>query len=425
MSQGQPGELSEYILFKEICAENGVDSMNQKHNRKVAIIVFACALLLICAGFFSLYLLIQRAQNEQFFYEESISHADYKGNEFYVTVGVSKSWTNDDGTVGAQYDGVITNCSNINFSDWVVTIQVPEDAVIDSDWNGVYTQEGTTITITSVDYNTVITPEKAETFGFVMITDEAFQVEELTVSAYKNYTWNDFVFCRILLIASGVFLLALIIYIIIQMRVHQFRVRQKKDAEIITQSLKTFANFVDAKDPYTHGHSARVALYAREIARRIGLPEADQMRLYYIALIHDVGKIGMPENILKKPGELSDEESAIMQRHTINGADMLRDFTAITGIAGGAMYHHERFDGKGYPTQLAGDHIPLFARIIAIADAYDAMSSDRCYRPRMKKTAILKELRENSGTQFDPQLVSHMIDMMNDGFTAEVQEKNH
>ena len=129
----------------------------------------------------------------------------------------------------------------------------------------------------------------------------------------------------------------------------------------------------------------------------------------YIALMHDCGKIGIPDEILNKPGALLEEERNIIKSHTVIGGNVLADFNAIDGISDGAMYHHERFDGKGYPSGLKGEDIPLCARIICVADSYDAMNSDRIYRNRLSKSDILKELRLNSGTQFDPQIVAHMI----------------
>lgn len=138
--------------------------------------------------------------------------------------------------------------------------------------------------------------------------------------------------------------------------------------------------------------------------------------LYYIALMHDCGKVGIPDAILRKPGELTANERELIQSHTTMGGNILRKFTAIDGIKNGALYHHERFDGHGYPEGLKGDNIPLCARIICIADSYDAMSSKRCYRKPLQRDEILSELTENAGKQFDPSIVTYMIDMIQDGF---------
>ncbi len=194
-------------------------------------------------------------------------------------------------------------------------------------------------------------------------------------------------------------LLALLIIVVafgitglaVRARMNAIKKRQQAYKEIVEQSLHTFANAIDAKDPYTNGHSLRVAQYSREIARRMGMSDEQQENIYYIALLHDIGKIGVPDSILNKPGRLTEEERIIIQRHVITGGEILKDFNALDGITEGATYHHERYDGKGYAKGLAGKDIPLLARIIGVADTYDAMSSDRCYRKALDRDVILEE----------------------------------
>lgn len=180
------------------------------------------------------------------------------------------------------------------------------------------------------------------------------------------------------------------------------------------QLLTTLVNAVDAKDPYTNGHSNRVAMYAREIARRDHRNEAYQNRLFYMAIVHDIGKIGIPDSILKKPGRLSDEEFAIIRTHPRQGAEILSDVTEMPWITTGARWHHERYDGRGYPDGLAGTDIPEEARIIAVADAYDAMTSDRSYRARMNQAKVRSIMAEGRGTQFDPHFADLMIEMIDE-----------
>ena len=176
-----------------------------------------------------------------------------------------------------------------------------------------------------------------------------------------------------------------------------------------------FAKMIDAKDKYTNGHSIRVALYSKELAKRMGLPEEEQERIYYIALMHDIGKIGIPDSILKKEGKLTDEEMAVIRTHPVIGGEILKNCTALKGIAEGARYHHERFDGTGYCMGFAGAEIPLIARIIGVADAYDAMSNARCYRKALDREVIISELKEGTGTQFDPEIVPLMLQMIEEG----------
>lgn len=191
--------------------------------------------------------------------------------------------------------------------------------------------------------------------------------------------------------------------------------RQREYQDILEQSLLTFAGTIDAKDKYTNGHSIRVARYSRELARRMGMSPQEQEHIYYVALLHDIGKIGIPDHILNKPGKLDPDEREVIKTHPKIGADILKNFTALNGIAEGAKYHHERFDGSGYCEGIAGEKIPLVARIIGVADTYDAMSSERCYIKPLDKEYIESELEGGKGTQFDPNIVPHMLDMIEDG----------
>ncbi len=208
-----------------------------------------------------------------------------------------------------------------------------------------------------------------------------------------------------------------------RVKFNHMRRRQNEYKSIVEQSLRTFAKTIDAKDPYTNGHSTRVAEYSREIARRMGLSEDEQERIYFIALMHDIGKIGIPDHILNKPGALTEQERRIIQTHVTIGGDILKDFTALDGISQGARYHHERYDGEGYCEKKRGDSIPLVARIIGVADTYDAMSSDRCYRKALSEDVILSELNKGIGTQFDPEIVPYMLSMIEDGFAPSQSDR--
>ncbi len=222
---------------------------------------------------------------------------------------------------------------------------------------------------------------------------------------------------------AGVALVAEIVLIIANARVRRIHRRQQEYREIVNQSLRTFAKTIDAKDPYTNGHSTRVAAYSRELAKRLGMNKDEQERIYYIALMHDIGKIGVPDSILNKPGKLTDEEMDIIRSHVNVGGDILKDFTALNGISDGARYHHERCDGKGYCMGLTKEQIPLVARIIGVADSYDAMASDRCYRKALPEDVIVDELKQCSGTQFDPEVVPHMLAMIEEKIVP-IKEEN-
>ena len=185
--------------------------------------------------------------------------------------------------------------------------------------------------------------------------------------------------------------------------------KQKQYHDIVNQSLETFAHAIDAKDQNTNGHSERVAIYSAEIARRMGMSDEEQEQIYYMGMLHDIGKIGIPDAILKKPGKLTEEEMQIIRSHPTIGGEILQDFTAIQGISDGARYHHERYDGNGYNEGLKGEEIPIISRIISVCDAFDVMIHDRVYKKAMSKEDAIAEVKRCSGTQFDPTVVEAFL----------------
>jgi len=189
------------------------------------------------------------------------------------------------------------------------------------------------------------------------------------------------------------------------------------------QIVKALSGAIDAKDTYTNGHSTRVAEYSREIARRAGFPKEMQDVIYMMGLLHDVGKIGVPDAIINKPAKLSDEEYAVIRSHPVMGSDILANITEFPELSTGAKWHHERYDGKGYPDGISGEEIPTEARIIAIADAYDAMSSKRSYRNVLPQAQIRAEVEEGKGTQFDPVLADIMLAMIDEDTHYQMREK--
>lgn len=189
--------------------------------------------------------------------------------------------------------------------------------------------------------------------------------------------------------------------------------KTKELESISLASVNAMAALIDVKDTYTKGHSERVAHYSALIAENMCWSREDVKRLYEIALLHDVGKIWMPDKILLKETDLSDDEMEIMKTHTTIGADILKNITTLKDLELGARYHHERFDGKGYPEGLKGVEIPLVARIICVADSFDAMSSNRCYRTKLKSEKIQRELLKGRGRQFDPEVVDAFLKSWN------------
>ncbi len=181
--------------------------------------------------------------------------------------------------------------------------------------------------------------------------------------------------------------------------------------ELFKGTITSLANSVEAKDPYTSGHVNRVTELSVEIGKRIGLKGEDLRTCELAAILHDIGKIAIPDSILKKPDKLTEEEFEIMKTHVYHGARILNPIPGMKSVIPAVLHHHERWDGKGYPMGLKGKEIPLIARIITITDSFDAMNSDRPYRKRLAPEVIEKELREKSGFQFDPELVDVFLEI--------------
>lgn len=190
--------------------------------------------------------------------------------------------------------------------------------------------------------------------------------------------------------------------------------------------IATIASMIEAKDRYTKGHSIRVAEYSATLATALGWKEEAVKNLRYIALLHDIGKVGIPDRVLNKPGKLTETEFNVIKSHTSIGGDILKDIETISYVDSGAKFHHERFDGKGYPSGKSGLEIPTVARIISIADAYDAMNSKRVYRDALSENIIRDELVNGRGTQFDPDFLDVFLQLFDEGklyIPPEVEEE--
>lgn len=189
-----------------------------------------------------------------------------------------------------------------------------------------------------------------------------------------------------------------------------------------TETAEALASAIDAKDKYTHGHSTRVADYSKRIARAAGKTEAECRNIFLAALLHDVGKIGIANTIINKQGKLTDREYEVIKTHPVIGRQILSNITQTPHISEGAYYHHERFDGTGYPKSLAGKDIPDIGRIIAVADAYDAMTSKRSYRDPLSQDLVRAEIEKGIGTQFDPEYGRIMLAMIDEDKDYKMRE---
>ena len=191
--------------------------------------------------------------------------------------------------------------------------------------------------------------------------------------------------------------------------------KQKESIAFASEISEAFAKVIDMKDKYTNGHSERVAKYTAMIAKEMGYDDETVEKYYRIGLLHDVGKVGIPKAVLNKPGKLTDEEYDVIKSHTLKGYEVLKDISVVPELAVGALAHHERHDGNGYPNGLSGDDIPPVARIIAVADSFDAMYSDRQYRKRLDFDTAVARIREASGTQFNPEVVDAFFRLVDKG----------
>ncbi|MBR4496177.1 MAG: HD domain-containing protein [Acholeplasmatales bacterium] len=238
---------------------------------------------------------------------------------------------------------------------------------------------------------------------------------EVTIDLVKEKKMHEEVWFWVIVALLSLGLIALILFIIIHSKTKQSLKKQLEYKNITLESIQAIARTIDAKDEYTNGHSIRVGYYSKLIAENLGLKPDEVDNIYYIALLHDIGKIAIPDNILNKPGRLTDDEFKSMKSHTTKGAKILNGISTIPQIIDGAKSHHERYDGTGYPEGLKGEEIPLVARIICCADCIDAMASKRVYKEPYSVEKIISEFRRCSGTQFDPKIASLVIDMMEKG----------
>jgi response regulator RpfG family c-di-GMP phosphodiesterase len=202
----------------------------------------------------------------------------------------------------------------------------------------------------------------------------------------------------------------------VEEKAHEYR-------ELSLQVVQAMADAIDVKDAYTNGHSRRVALYSRNIAARMGFPQRRQDDIYVMGLLHDIGKIGVPNEVINKPSKLNEEEYALIKTHPETGDRILSNIKALPALAVGARCHHERYDGGGYPDGLSGEEIPEAARIIAVADAYDAMSSKRSYRDKLPQDVVRSEIENGKGTQFDPVFADVMLEMIDADKDYEMSER--
>ena len=222
------------------------------------------------------------------------------------------------------------------------------------------------------------------------------------------------------------FLFTWAFYVIIQNINGRIEALAMKDKvkELSVEIMEALAHTIDAKDEYTRGHSVRVANYSKKLAEEMGLSAEDCESIYYMGLLHDLGKIGVPNEIINSISKLSEEQYSVIKKHPGLGYDILAEIKSRPYLTIGARWHHERYDGKGYPNGLVGEVIPEVARIIAVADAYDAMASNRSYRDMLPQEIVREEIIKGKGTQFDPNIAEIMLEIMDEDEEYELRQSD-
>lgn len=387
-----------------------------KHKKLLLFNTILLSILLIGEAIFCLYV---HKQNEQIVHLTQLSTKApvNRENKLYFSVIPSKELKD------GERNGVILNCIIVNttkhdFTDWEIKFKIPEGTSILSNLNcKLIRSPDSYLSVTSNnDYSISIPSKTTAFFGMALTFPDKINIKNISITGKYNYKVTDFIINNIILFCIATNLIALITSIIVhnvmQKKIILLNEKKLRDNAIIEQTMKSFVNFIDAKDEYTRGHSARVAKYSKAIAAQLGYDAEFQQDIFYMGLMHDIGKITIPDSILNKTSHLSAEEWEIIKMHTTNGEKLLQDFTVMPSIKDAALYHHERYDGKGYIYQLKGEAIPLTARIICVADSFDAMNTNRCYRLKYSKDRIIQELERCSGKQFDPIIANAMIELL-------------
>ena len=450
--------------------------MKKIKNRNKARIAFAAALLLII-GLYGISIwktdnYNHAVHHDTFSGPPLFSSAVARGKDVSVNINArNDTWSkifdfNEEGLTEENvqaftYDFVISNNTKDEVSDFSFKLTFSKDVYLASAWNGsleihqfssgsevsdtvpdlrrfnpdrysfeVFEADGESfIVMRSGDYliyhpdtgvnamEVPINPHEITSPGIIMYVDAGKDIRDSVLDL--DYTLHRLLTSEPLFWVSVgcllIWLIALIIFEITSAQIKKYTLRHERDNEIIRESIETFTGFIDAKDPYTNGHSNRVASYTRQIAKEMGFHGEELDRIYYTALLHDCGKIGVPDNILGKPGKLTNEEFEIIKSHTVRGGEILHSFKSLKDADEGALYHHERYDGKGYPEGKAGEEIPLIARMICVADSFDAMNTNRVYRNKLSKEQIIHEIETNKGKQFDPKIADIMLRLLKEG----------
>ena len=316
---------------------------------------------------------------------------------------------------GANEIHIPPNCKRLNIYPFVFTYSLNNPHV--SYWLEGF--DDAPVTITRRDLSTVAyTNLDGGTYRFhlsILRANTGEEAQSLVISIIKDKAIYEHLWFRVLFVLFLIFLASGAVTLYFHQKTVRLLKEQEKTKELVREITIVFAKCIDMKDPYTNGHSARVAKYSVMLARQLGKSDEEVENIRNIALLHDIGKISIPDSILNKPEGLTDEEFAIMRSHSQRGYDILKEIKIAPELAIGAGFHHERLDGKGYPNGLKGEEIPEIARIVAVADTFDAMYSTRPYRKQLPLRTVVAEIEKSAGTQLSPEVVKAFMELVEKG----------
>lgn len=441
----------------------------KKNKREIIVFGILLASILICTAVFFLYI-HNFNKAERTFSKGMTEDLEFEIHPRGATTDAWTKWIgDDDGTQKLYkaliYDVILTNKTDCRISSWELKYMINKGCYINNAWCGkieFHQSSGEEPIVQTLDMRNfdvrdvklkhkvvetdmlislepgdyfIYKPDKAtkefpieasdlsnekyqkSTMGiiFYYLSEGTIESADYVITYYleKQFAKEPAFWC--IVTAASLWVIAVVIFVVTEISINSVYKRFKRDEMIVKQALNVFTTFFDAKDKYTNGHSQRVAVYARKLAQKMKFSEEECQKIYYIAMMHDCGKCYIPDSILKKPAVLTKDEYEIIKTHTTKGAEMLKNFDAVENIREGALYHHERYDGSGYPSGKKGEDIPLIGRIICVADAFDAMTSKRCYRDRLSNEKIISEFEENKGKQFDPYIADCMLELIKQG----------